>query len=149
MDNLVNTDNMENIKVNLENINKDNLERLKLIQLYRIAKKLGIKKLNYLPKANLIKAIQNPNQDLSKLYVGMCTHGVIKYFCLKCKGSQICNHNIQRTRCIKCNGGAVCQHKKRRLSCKLCEGSGICTHGINRNMCFECINARSEVKVAI
>ena len=130
------------VLTNMDNMWRD-LESLKLIQLYQLAKKQKIKYYHYLRKKDLIYALQNPNADISALYVGMCEHGVIKHHCSRCKGNQICTHRIQRTHCKKCKGGAICKHNRERYTCKMCGGKGICCHGITKAMCLKCIDAVS------
>ena len=130
----------------MESLTPQNLKSLKIPELYALARKYKIKRYQYLRKANLIKAIENPHQDLSSLYVGMCKHGVIKYYCTPCMGSQICQHNIQRTRCKKCKGGSICQHNRERFFCKECGGNGICCHRKHKRWCKECTAAQVQKK---
>ena len=50
----------------------------------------------------------------------LCTHGVVKYFCKACKGSQICPHNRHKAFCVPCGGSQICKHNKRKGRCKEC-----------------------------
>ena len=50
----------------------------------------------------------------------LCTHGVVKYFCKACGGSQICPHNKHKAFCVPCRGSQICKHNKRKGRCKEC-----------------------------
>ena len=70
-----------------------------------------------------------------------CVHGIIKYVCKSCGGSQICQHGKQRQQCKPCGGSQICQHGKQRYVCKSCGGSQICQHGKQRQQCKPCCGA--------
>ena len=54
-------------------------------------------------------------------YPILCPHGVVKYFCKACGGSQICPHNRQKATCVPCGGSQICEHKKQKAGCKDCK----------------------------
>jgi len=67
-----------------------------------------------------------------------CEHGISKYFCKQCGGSQICIHNKNKGKCKECGGSQICIHNKQKPKCKDCKGSGICIHNKHKYTCIDC-----------
>ena len=72
----------------------------------------------------------------------MCVHGIRKYYCRECGGSQLCMHNEIKYTCKKCKGSQICEHGRKKAVCKLCGGSQICVHGKARAYCKECVGSK-------
>ena len=110
------------------------LRRLNVPQLKFIAKELKIKGRSRMFKANLINELEKfTDVDIDKLitkaiimYNYPCVHGIKKYFCKECGGSQICIHEKIKYQCKECGGSQICVHRKRKSYCVLCDGSQIC-----------------------
>ena len=59
------------------------------------------------------KAYQKTYQDRNK-----CQHGMQKWRCSACGGSQICEHNRRKSQCRDCGGPAFCVCGKRKARCR-------------------------------
>ena len=124
----------------------EQLRKLYLPQLKKIAVEFKIKRLYGMNKAELIKEIgkftdEEINEIKQKVAINdnyVCVHGRCKYFCKECKGSQICIHNKIKYQCKECGGSQICEHGKQKSRCKECRGSQICEHGKQKQQCKEC-----------
>ena len=74
----------------------------------------------------------------------ICPHGVLKYYCVPCGGSQICIHGKQRSFCVLCGGSQICIHNKQKAFCVPCGGSQICKHNKRKGICKECQKVASQ-----
>lgn len=99
-------------------------------ELKEIAREKGIKGYYKLNKEKLLEvlgiahAITLEVKENKRIYK-RCCHNTIKYFCVKCKGSQICEHNKRKIRCKERKGSSICKHNRVRYLCKECGGKGI------------------------
>jgi hypothetical protein len=59
------------------------------------------------------KAYQKTYQDRNK-----CQHGMQKWRCSACGGSQLCEHNRRKSQCRDCGGPAFCVCGKRKARCR-------------------------------
>ena len=83
------------------------LQKLYLPQLKKIAAEFKIKRLYGMNKAELIEEIGKFADDEIKQKVNInynyvCIHGICRYFCKECGGSQICIHNKNKHQCKEC-----------------------------------------------
>jgi len=70
-----------------------------------------------------------------------CEHGVLKYYCIKCRPGLACRHNKLFRNCKKCNQGAICKHRVKRRDCQTCpilRESKCEEHRKVRMFCDEC-----------
>ena len=86
---------------------------------------------------SLFTSFEN-NPGSLKVNRHMCVHGIRKYYCRECGGSQLCMHNEIKYTCKKCKGSQICDHGRKKAVCKLCGGSQICVHGGRRDYCKKC-----------
>ena len=122
------------------------LRRLNVPQLKFIAKELKIRGRTRMFKDNLInELVKFTDEDIDGLitkaiimYNYPCAHGIKKYFCKECGGSQICVHEKIKYQCKECVGTQICVHKKRKSYCLLCDGSQICFHNKQKSFCKKC-----------
>ena len=122
------------------------LRRLNVQQIKFIAKELKIKGRSSMFKDTLINELEKfTDVDIDKLitkaiimYNYPCVHGIKKYFCKECEGSQICIHEQIKYQCKECVGTQICIHRKRKCYCILCDGSQICAHNKQKSFCKEC-----------
>ena len=70
-----------------------------------------------------------------------CTHGIKRYDCLPCKGSNRCIHGV-KAMCLICKGSQACKHNRRRFQCVDCKGSMVCIHKRQKGQCSECRNQK-------
>jgi len=91
---------------------------------------------------------ENVEKDLELIYAEgqrkMCDHGLVKYFCKRCKGGEMCRHKKFKYLCIDCRRGGLCQHGRNGYVCIECGGKGICEHGKRRYRCRECSDPEFE-----
>ena len=88
------------------------LRRLKVPQLKFIARQLEIEGRSRMFKANLINELEKftdvvIDKLISKaiiMYNYPCVHGIRKYYCKECEGSQICVHEKIKYQCKECGG---------------------------------------------
>jgi hypothetical protein len=80
---------------------------------------------------NLLK----PSLNTNRAYGFYCEHNKIKSRCKECGSKKaFCIHGVLKWNCFECVGSQTCPHKRMKKNCFDCKGTCSCPHG-HHNKC--------------